>query len=379
MFSFEKKNKYFAQIAHGMEEMGAQELKELGAKNIEIDYRGIYFKADRYTLYDINYRSRLISKILAPVSNFICNHKNDLYDKAVNIEWDRLIKRGNNFAIFANVSKSHITHSKYAALVLKDGIVDYFKSKHGRRPDVDSKDPDVWISLYINKNQATISVDSSGGSLHKRGYRKKSIIAPMQETLAAAIIKLTEWKGENPLIDPMCGSGTLLSEAIYSYCNTPASYLRSKFGFENFPNFDPEFLERVKDRGDENLRALPEGLVSGSDISKQAVASSIANLGNTPFADAIIIKNQDFNDISGIENSTIICNPPYGHRMGKDEDLEDFYRSFGDFLKQKCKGCTAYIYVGEKELVKYIGLRTTWKKPLKNADMDGRLIKIELY
>ena len=301
------------------------------------------------------------------------------YNRASKVEWTSLFKLDQTFAIFANVANSRITHSQYAALCLKDAIVDSFQSQLGKRPSVAKQNPDIWFNLHVENDHAVISLDTSGGSLHRRGYRQQSVEAPMQETLAAAIIRLAEWHGERPLYDPMCGSGTLLSETLLHHCRIPAGYLRQKFGFEFLPDFDRALWQSIKKEVIETIVDLPEGLLTGSDIADEAVRASQTNLRCLPHGERIRITRTDFRSIPNLENTTIVCNPPYGIRMGKDENLGEFYKALGDFLKQKCQGSTAYIYFGDRKLIPNIGLRPAWRKPLKNGNLDGRLARFDIY
>ena len=379
MFEYQKTGRFFAQIAGGIEELGVAELKEFGIKKVRQIYRGAWFKTDLEYVYRINYYSRLINRILAPLLTFDCHSTNYLQITASKIEWEKLFSLKDTFAIFATVSNSNIKHSQYASLVLKDAIVDYFREKTGKRPSIDTENPDIWINLHIERNKAVISLDTSGGSLHKRGYRLKSVKAPMQEILAAAIIKISGWDGTTKLLDPMCGSGTLLAEALLHYSKIPSAFRRKKFGFENLPDFDKKKWKEIKDESKRLQRDFPENLISGSDIDKNAVSTTQVNLNTIPQGEKIKVKQVDFRNLSGIENGTIICNPPYGIRMGNSGQLAELYRDFGDFLKQKCKGSTAWIYCGNRELIKSIGLKTSAKIPLKNGGLDGRLVKIEVY
>jgi putative N6-adenine-specific DNA methylase len=379
MYIYQQIHRYLAQIPDGMAELASAELSELGAQNIEPVYRGVYFDADQETLYRINYMSRLLVRILAPLANFDCHSTKYLYRMAREIDWSEFLTLDRTFAVFANVANSKISHSKYAALCLKDAIVDSFRERCGERPNIDPNTPDLWINLFISGNKATINIDLSGGSLHRRGYRQVSVEAPMQETVAATIIRLAEWDGERPLYDPMCGSGTLLSEALMSYSRVPAGFLRQRFGFEFMPDFDGELWCRVRQAADSQIRELPEGLIAGSDISPENLAAARTNNDLLPGGERIGLKTADFRELPPMENTTIVCNPPYGIRLGRDEDIGAFYKEIGDFLKQKCTGSTAYIYCGERKWVKKIGLKATWKKPILTGGLDGRLAKYELY
>ncbi|MFC1844992.1 class I SAM-dependent RNA methyltransferase, partial [Thermodesulfobacteriota bacterium] len=356
MFTYQKSGRYFAQIAEGLEELGKKELKKLGAQDIKPGHRGFYFSADKTSLYRINYCSRLLSRVLAPLIRFDCHSTKYLYKTACKIDWPSLIDLQQTFAVKANVSHSKITHSQYASLCLKDAIVDIFRKKTTKRPNIDTKTPDVLFNLHIQNNKATIYLDTSGTSMHRRGYRSQSITAPMQEIIAAAIIHLSDWDGTRPLFDPMCGSGTLLCEAMMHYCRIPAGYLRKKFGFESLPDFDAKIWKSVKQEAESGIRELPPGLISGSDKSKEAIEAATTNMDNFSQGENISLAVKSFQDIKSIENYTIVCNPPYGIRMDTDTKIKDFMKQLGDFLKQRCKGSEAYLYFGNRELIKSIGL-----------------------
>jgi putative N6-adenine-specific DNA methylase len=379
MFSYQKNNRYFARIAEGMEELGGEELTALGASEVKPVFRGLHFKADPATLYRINYCSRLCTRVLAPLLSFDCHSTKYLYRTARELPWERLLTPEMTFAVTATVSNSHIRHSHYASLCLKDAVVDRLRDLHGRRPNVDREHPDCRLNLHIENNQAVISLDTGSGSLHRRGYRRQSVEAPMQETVAAAVIRLCGWDGSLPLLDPLCGSGTLLAEALMEYCRIPAGFLRSRFGFELLADFAPEVWQQVKRETDSRIRPLPAGLVAGSDISPEAVAAARANLGVLPGGDRVKLQTQPFEKYEAVAGSIIICNPPYGIRLNHRQDMQLFFKQLGDFLKRRCTGSTACIYLGRRELVKMVGLRPAWKKPLQSGGLDGLLVKYELY
>ncbi|MDD3051270.1 MAG: THUMP domain-containing protein [Candidatus Cloacimonetes bacterium] len=379
MFEYQKSRRFFAQCAGKMEELAAAELKEFGAKEIKTAYRGIWFVAELEHIYRINYRSRLLSRVLAPLISIDCHSTNYLYKTAVKLPWDELFSVDDSFAIFSTVSNSLITHSKYASLILKDAMADFYRDKYGNRPNVDTDNPNVWINLHIEENKARISLDTSGGTLHKRGYRLKSVSAPMQETLAAAIIRLSGWKGDSPLLDPMCGSGTLLAEALLEYCRIPSAFNRDNFGFEYLPDFDENLWHKILSDGARLTRALPELLILGCDVDFLAVSAARNNLESLPGGNKVSILHSDFRHHPGLENGTIVCNPPYGIRMGEEKELGKLYKDFGDFLKQKCKGSQAFVYCGNRELIPSLGLKPAAKIPLVSGNLDGRLVKLEIY
>jgi putative N6-adenine-specific DNA methylase len=379
MFEYQKTGRYFAQVSDDIKDIAEEELLSLGARETRPGYRVISFAADHEALYAVNFHSRLINRVLAPLISFDCHSDKYLYNRALQIRWDNFLDTSMTFAIFASVSNSSIRHSRFAALRLKDAIVDYFQKAVGGRPSIDTKNPDVWFNLYINNDKAVISLDTSGGSLHRRGYRVKSVQAPMIETLAAAIIHHSGWDGSVPLYDPFCGSGTLLCEAYMRQSNTPAGILRPRFGFERMPDFNNLLWHKVKRGGMKRINPVPEGMIHGSDISSEAVKASIHNCSLIGAEKVIRIEKKDVFDIDKIQNKVIVCNPPYGIRLAKAEELSAFYKRYGDFLKKRCVGSSAYIYFGERQYIKEIGLKPSWKKPLSNGGLDGRLVKFELY
>jgi len=379
VYQYQKDCRYFAQIADGFKDAGADELAELGAEDVRPEFSGIHFTADKSTLYRINYLTRLLSRCLAPLISFACHDTDTLYQKAKQIEWEDFFAKGNTFAVSGNVSDSVISHSKYAALCLKDAVVDYFKEKTGRRPDVSVRNPDILLNLHIRHDKAVISIDTSGGALHRRGYREETVSAPMRETVAAAMIRFSEWDGSVPLYDPLCGSGTLLCEALMRYSHIPAGVFRNRFGFECLPDFDGAVWKQVKKEADGHIRELPKGLIAGSDVSAEAVSAARTNLMGLHYGNNVSVERADFRELPALGAHVIVTNPPYGIRMGGDENLEMFYKNFGDFLKQKCKGSAAFVYFGEREYIKKIGLKASWKKPIKAGGLDGRLVKYEMY
>ncbi len=379
VYRYQETQRYFAQVADDTKDIAEQELLTLGARETRPTYRGIYFTASPKALYTINFYARLISRVLAPLTSFRCHSDRYLYKKAREIEWQDFLDPSQTFAVFATVANSRLRHSQFAALRLKDAVVDSFRAATGGRPSIDTRQPDVWLNLYIQNDEATISLDTSGGSLHRRGYRKKSVQAPLVETLAAAIIHHAEWDGCRPLYDPFCGSGTLLCEAYMSVSRMPAGLFRKRFGFQSLPDFDAGLWRQVQEDGRAALRPPPQGLISGSDIDPEAVHAARVNCAAFPAGNAITVEQRDAFQIRRLDDAVIVCNPPYGIRMGKQANLDGFYTRLGDFLKQRCRGSTAFIYCGDRQYLKRIGLKAAWKKPLVNGGLDGRLAKYALY
>ncbi len=378
-YLYQSGDDFFAQVPDGGEEVATEELLGLGASKVTPGYRGVYFSADRDALYRIVYCALTISRVLCPLIRFQAHSPEYLYKRVQDIDWTKLFTNRRTFAVFATVANSAIRHSQYAALTVKDAIVDQFRDKTGSRPDIEPLNPDLWINLYLHANRATISLDLSGGSMHRRGYRVESIEAPMQETVAAVMVAMTGWNGERPFVDPMCGSGTLLCEALMRYCRIPAAYLRPKQGARFMPDYDAAAWDAMKKESDVAIRALPEGMIKGSDASRDAAHAARSNLSKLPDGRRVVVDAKRYQEIESIHDATIVTNPPYGVRVGKRDAMPEFVGEFGDFLKQRCTGSTAFVYFGERELIKSVGLRPTFKKPLANGGLDGRLVKLDLF
>jgi putative N6-adenine-specific DNA methylase len=378
-WTFEKSGRFYAQCADGLEDLARAELESLGAEKAAADFRGVRFSAGIPSLYRINYCTRLCSRILAPLLTFDCHSTKYLYKTALEMDWEAVFDVERTFAISSNVSESAVRHSQYAALCLKDAIADHFRGCTGRRPDVEKITPDVWIDLHIHRNRATISLDTSGGSLHRRGYRTGKVKAPIQETVAAAMLEMSEWDGSTPLRDPMCGSGTILAEALMRCSMTPAGYLRERFGFENMPGFDATAWAAVRRTCDSLMRKPADGKVAGGDADPLAAAAARTNLSALPWGQTVRVESGRFEDHDGFPGMTVVTNPPYGLRLGERGEAESILKSFGDFLKRRCDGARAFVYFGDRGLIGSIGLRPGWRKPLRNGQLDGRLAFFEIH
>lgn len=379
-FLYQTTHRYFAQAAGSMEDLCAEELLALGASEAEPVYRGVSFVADARALYDITYRSRFLTRILAPLEECPAESARALYQAANRLPWESLFSLHQTFAITASGTNRALTNSLYAAQCLKDAIVDRFReTRHGKRPSVQVQEPDVRFNLRVDGERAVLSLDVSGESLHRRGYRLLAGEAPMQETLAAAIIHYSEWDGTRPLWDPMCGSGTLLCEALMAGARIPAQYLRSRFGFMHLPDFDAGLWKSVRARADAEIRELPPQLIQGSDRSRRVLESARENLSRIPGGETVSLACRPFQHSRGFSDGVIVANPPYGIRLGEYEEAWELYTEFGDFLKQRCTGSTAFIYTGDPSLRKAIGLRTSRRIPLVNGKLEGVLLRIDLY
>ncbi|MCB5263092.1 MAG: THUMP domain-containing protein [Candidatus Cloacimonetes bacterium] len=370
-------SRYFAVVSGSLEKHAKAELESFGAiVHAEVP-RGLIFSASTQQLYRLLYGARLVQRVLFTLLSFDCHSHKYLYQQAAkNIDWPSIFSVDQSFGIICNVSNSFTRHSLYSSQKLKDAICDSFRARFDARPSFTTQNPDILFNLHIHENRATIALDILGLSMHKRGYRQRSVEAPMQETLAAAIVKLSGWDGETPLWDPMCGSGTLLAEAAMHYCRIPAGYLRDNHRVKYLPDFDEKLWEQITTEENEQIRALPKGLIRASDINPDAIKAAQDNLRLLPHAQSIDLSCASIERAQAGFSGTIITNPPYGVRLGPNQNIIKLYNDLGDFLKQKCKGSTAYVLCGDKELVGALRLRAHWSKLLKNADLDTRLAKI---
>jgi len=379
MYDYAHSGRYFAQVTGGLEPDGAAELRALGATAAELCHRGVSFVAERAALYRVVYEARLVGRVLAPLARFRCRSPDALYAWAREVPFEDLLDPDETFAVQADVSGRHFTHSRYAALRIKDAVVDRFRDRTGRRPSVERDDPTVRLHLHVAGDEATLSLDASGGALHRRGYRERTVAAPMQETLAAAIVRESGWDGERPLFDPFCGSGTLLAEALMSHARVPAGYLRAQSGVERLPDFDAELWRRVRAAADGAIRPITPGLIGGADIDPAAVSAARHNLDRLPGGAQIALRIADFRTLGGLPDHVVLTNPPYGIRIGDAREIPTLYRDLGDFLKRRCGGTTAFVYVGDPALAGHVGLRPRSRRPLVNGALDGRLLRYEIF
>ncbi|MBD3222582.1 class I SAM-dependent RNA methyltransferase [bacterium] len=378
-YRYQDDPRYFAQTGAGVEDLAAAELAELGAGDVEPAVRGVSFRADARTAYRIVYCTQLVQRVIAPLLRFKCHNPDYLYRKVYEVDWRDFLRKGQTFAVFANVSHSKLKDSRFAALRTKDAVCDRLRQDTGQRPDIDTETPHLWLSVHAREDWVTVGLDLAGGSLHRRGYRRQTVDAPMQETVAAAMLAMVDWRGQRPLHDPMCGSGTILAEAWLRATDTPAGTLRRHFGFMQLPDFDIVAWKQVK-KGLDSRRKLgrPE-LVSGGDVDPAAVEAARTNLAALPGGERVQVARRDFRAHEGLRETTIVVNPPYGVRMRRGDDLATFYKELGDWLKFRCASSEACVYFGDRRWLKSIGLRPSWKKPLRNGGLDGVVARYELY
>jgi putative N6-adenine-specific DNA methylase len=369
------KQNYTATTLAGLEEVLAQELIEIGADEVQIGRRSVYFSGDVKMLYKANYCLRTALRILVPIDSYKIYSVDDLYQRAKNFKWEDLFDCDQTFAIQSTVFSDLFDNSMYASLKLKDAIVDRFRYKFDKRPNVDSKNPDVLINLHISAEFCTISLDSSGESLHKRGYRVGQNEAPMSEVLAAGLLRLSDWDQKSELIDPMCGSGTIAIEAAMLANGIYPGSIRKNFGFKNWRNFKPELFKWMED--EVQPVAQKPVKISASDISRRNVDIASKNADEAGVASLIDFKVSDFKLLEpASEKPFLLFNPPYGERMTPDDT--NFYSMIGERLKHHYTNATVWM-ISTPQCLKSIGLRPSRKIPILNGSLECSFRKYELY
>jgi len=362
----------------GLEEVVADELRSLGAQDIKVLNRAVSFKGDKAMLYKSNLHLRTALKVLMPFAQIMIRDSMDLYKKIKRINWEDYMSVDGTLAVEATVNGDFFSHSQFVALKTKDAIVDQFREKYGRRPSVDLENPDLRINLHINERQCSVSLDSSGASLGKRGYRLDQVQAPLSEVLAAGIIALSGWDKKRDFIDPMCGSGTFSIEAALIASNMAPGRLRH-FNFEKWKDFDAQLWDSIKKEADAQI-VVPACKIVGSDLDSRAVEIATSNAKNAKVDKLIQYRKMDFlNSDIHIENSIVLMNPPYGERLMDKDEIVPFYQAIGTQLKHHYENCEAWILSGNIDALKFIGLRPSRKIRLFNGPMECKLQKYELF
>lgn len=370
---------YIAKTFQNLEPVLAQELEVLGAKNIQQENRAVAFSGDQTLLYKANLHLHTALKILNPIASFNCYKPDILYQKAHHLEWEAYMNLKQTFAIEAVVNSPHFKHSGFAALRLKDAIVDRFRKKTGKRPSVDTQQPDIALHLHISNNQATIYLDSSGTPLFKRGYRVNAYRAPLNEVLAAGILRLSGWQTDQPLIDPMCGSGTLAIEAAIMAYHIAPGLLRQSFAFQQWADYSPTIWKKLTRDARQAIRPPKQGLIQGGDISARAISIARENAQEIGLQDHIRFQVKSFDQWNSLpENSLIVCNPPYDQRI-KDTNINELYASIGTHMKHHFAGHQSWLFSGNKEAIKHIGLKHSKKISLLNGAIACWLLRYDLY
>lgn len=369
---------FLAKTFYGFEPLLEKELRKLGAKNIKSINRAVSFEGDLGFLYKANLSLRTALRILMPIGRFPVKNQTDLYRAIDRIDWSKWFSAEQSFIIDVTLYSDHFNHSLFVAQKAKDAIVDQFSKREGKRPSVTTENPDIRIQLHLQGDQLTISLDSSGNSLHQRGYRIETNIAPINEVLAAGMLLHSGWEGKTYFYDPMCGSGTLAIEAAMIACNIPPSLNRTTFSFMNWKNFDAELFEVIRNSCLSKVKEF-RGHIYASDKAPSAVRKAQENIENAGLEEYISVVRSDFffADRPSEVPLHIVFNPPYGERLSIDADV--FYGKIGDTLKKEYQGCEAWFITANIEALKSVGLRPSRKIKMFNGKLESRLVNYELY
>jgi putative N6-adenine-specific DNA methylase len=372
--------RFFATTAKGVEEVLAAELERLGASNVVVDSGGVRFGGGVEAAYRADLWLRSASRVLMPLGEFPCETPEQLYKGVRGLDWVKYLTPAMTLAVDCSLRDSALTHSGFVALKAKDAIVDVLRDHFGSRPNVDTKDPDLRVNLRLFRNRCTVSLDCSGTPLDRRGYRLDRHEAPLKENLAAALVELSGWDGTTPLLDPMCGTGTIVIEAAMKALRIPPGLSRQGFGFQRWRGFDKALWERVVAEARSGMLTSLPAPVQGTDISHSAVGMAAQNAKRAGVLEQISLGRQQLSELAPPPGpGVVILNPPYGKRLGEEEALRPLYKEIGDVLKQRCKGYTAYLFTGNLELAKSVGLKAARRIVLYNGPIECRLLKYEMY
>jgi len=373
----ETKFQMVAKTFQGLEDVLCDELIELGAENVETGTRMVTFEGDNEIMYRANLCCRTALRILKPIVKFTADSTDELYDYVRDLDWEQFMTVDSTFAIDSTVNSSDFTHSKFVTYRVKDGIADHFNDKYGRRPSIRLSGADLQLNVHISDNRVTISLDSSGEPLSKRGYRADATEAPINEALAAGIILKTGWRGDSDFVDPMCGSGTFLIEAALIAANINPGIYRESFAFEKWPDFDQELFEDIYN--DDSAEKEFAYKIYGGDINPEAVAIARKNIKNARVDDMVELQCKSVTEwTDNAPEGVLVTNPPYGERL-RPENLNMLYRSIGTTLKQCFKGWHAWIIGYRDEQLAEIGLKPSVKIPLHNGSLECSLREYVLF
>ena len=368
-----------AKTFKGLEEVLAQELIELGANDVQLERRAVSFRGDKALLYRANFCLRTAIRILVPIVSFKAKDTDELYQQLRRLDWSQYMKVDSTFAIDATVYSDAFRNSRFVTYRAKDAIADYWVENAHKRPHVSTQTPDLIFNIHIAKAQVTLSLDSSGESLHKRGYRVATTEAPINEVLAAGMLLLAGWKGQSDFYDPMCGSGTLLIEAALIARNIAPGVFRQSFAFEQWPDFDSDLWSDIYN--DDSQEREFEHTIYGSDASFYAIQQAAKNIKSAGVQKDIELKQIRIEELKPIAdtNALVMLNPPYGERLKSNKEMEDLYSSIGTTLKHQFAGATAWIISSNEAAMKCIGLKPTAKLRLLNGELDCQFNKYELF
>ena len=361
----------------GLEPVLAKELTQLGANDVKIGRRMVSFTGDKEMMYRANFQLHTAIKILKPIRHFKAKSADDVYEEIKKTDWTTYLNDNKTFAVDAVVFSEEFRHSKFVSYKVKDAIVDQFREKTGNRPNISVTNPDIRLNIHIAEDQCTLSLDSSGESLHRRGYRQESVEAPLNEVLAAGMIMMTGWQGDTDFIDPMCGSGTLLIEAALIAHNMAPGLFRKEYAFEKWADFGAELFDRIYN--DDSQEREFKHHIYGYDIDMKAVNTARLNVKAAGLTNSITIEQQDFKDFKQPkEKSLLVTNPPYGERISTP-DLLGTYRMIGERLKHEFTGNDAWVLSYREECFDQIGLKPSLKIPLYNGSLECEFRKYQMF
>lgn len=378
-------SRFFVTCARGVEEITEAELRDIGVEKIERVHGGLFFEGDQDALYRAHLWLRTGNRILLVLRSFPVKTPDDLYQNLFKFKWETFLQPGFTFAVDCTISGRNsiqLNHSQYAKLKSKDAIVDRMREKTGDRPNVDVESPDIKVVIYIRDGVCTLNMDATGPSLHERGYRAHDAAAPLKETLAASILKYSGWTPGQVVVDPMCGSGTILAEAALMAANIAPGALREGFAFMNWPDYHPPRWEALLKEANDKRVQIPPNTFFGFDQDPHAVKQTKHAFKVLGLSEALHAEQRTFGDFelpSVDKPGFIIFNPPYGDRLGEVDQLKPLYKLMGDTFKKKCPGWMAAVFTGSAELMKEIGLRAKRKIPLWNGPIECRLLTYEMY
>lgn len=370
--------KMIAKTIFGFEDLVANELKSLGAMNVEKGMRMVSFEGDKGFMYKVNLASRTAVRILKPISEFNAFTENNLYDGIRAIDWSQYLDADQTLAIDTTVFSEYFNHSLYVAQKSKDAIADQFREKYGKRPSVDLRNPYLRINIHIKQHAVSVALDSSGEPLYKRGYRNMTNEAPINESLAAGLLTLAGWEGQCNFLDPMCGSGTILVEAAMMATNTPAGINRPDFGFMKWRDWDPALYETIRQSLLKKIKPFNYA-ITGLDKDASVLVKAKENIEQSGFGDLIQVKQENFFDSKKRNEGPLLMlfNPPYDERISID--TENFYAQIGDTLKKNYPGTVAWLITANLEALKSVGLKASRRIEVANGQLDARLVKYEMY
>ena len=377
LLEMEQKFELIAKTFMGLEPVLAKELTQMGANDVEIGRRMVSFTGDKEMMYRANFQLHTAIRILKPIRHFRAKSADDVYEEIKKIDWTEYLGTDKTFTVDSVVFSEEFRHSKFVSYKVKDAIVDQFREKTGKRPNISVANPDIRLNMHIAEDKCTLSLDSSGESLHRRGYRQESVEAPLNEVLAAGMILLSGWQADTDFIDPMCGSGTLLIEAALIAKNMAPGLFRKEFAFEKWPDFDADLFDEIYN--DESQEHEFNHKIYGYDIDMKAVNTARMNVKSAGLSDIITVEQQDFKNFTQPANKSImISNPPYGERISTP-DLLGTYKMIGERLKHQFKGNDAWILSYREECFDQIGLKPSIKIPLYNGSLECEFRKYQMF